>query len=281
MYAARTGRLLCPEERFRDQPAPGTATGFLVAPQILATVGHVVAGAEQARDLVVFDFAMTDANTAPLVVRPEQLYVMKKVLAYHDGIPDWAVVQLDRPVTGREPLHLRRQGRVADDASDLLAIGHPLGLPRKYSTGGTVLANAEPAFFETDLDVNLGSSGSPVLRHARLQVEGIVFSGNEDFIPNAAYHGLCDSSLSCPDEQGRCNGWEWIARATCFSPLVPAYDVYLGPDPTALVQVASDLNVPWLTPSDLQPGTTYYWQVRAHTAEGVTLTPTWSFRTEQ
>jgi hypothetical protein len=282
MHAMRTGRLLCPEERFRDQPAPGTATGFLVAPQILATAGHVVSFPDiyGLHDLVVFDFVMVDANTASMTVRPEQLYGMKKVLAYNDGIPDWALVQLDRPVTGRVPLPLRRQGRVADDADDLLVIGHPLGLPRKYSGGAKVLSNSEAAFFETDPDVNAGNSGSPVLSQSNLQVEGILFSGNEDFVPSAAYQGRCDCSLICPDEHGRCDGWEWISRATCFNSLVPVYDVYLGTDPNALPQVASALNVPWFAPAGLLTNTTYYWQVHAHTVEGVVVSPIWSFRTD-
>ncbi len=280
-YALRTGRLLCPEERFRDQPAPGKATGFLVAPQILATVGHVVSCADThpLDDVVVFDFAMADGNAPSLIVRPEQLYTMRKVLAYNDGIPDWALVQLDRPVTDRNPLHLRRQGRLADDVNDLWVIGHPLGLPRKYSSGGIVSGNNEPAFFEADLDVNVGNSGSPVLRGTDLQVEGILFSGNEDFVHSAAYGGRCDCSLICPDEQGRCDGWEWSTRATYFSPLVPVYDVYLGPDPTALTQVASGLNVPWRAPGKLLKNTTYYWQVRAHTVEGIIPSPIWSFKT--
>ena len=280
-YALRTGRLLCPEERFRDQPAPGKATGFLVAPQILATVGHVVScvAPHVAENVAIFDFAMADGNAPALIVRPEQLYTLEKVLAYNDGIPDWALVQLDRPVTDRSPLHLRRQGRLADDANDLWVIGHPMGLPRKYSSGGKVHGNNGPGYFEADLDVNVGNSGSPVLRGAGLQVEGILFSGNEDFVASAAYEGRCDCSLICPDEQGRCDGWEWITRATCFSPLVPVYDVCLGPDPNGLTQVASGLNVPWFAPDKLLKNTTYHWQVRAHTVEGIILSPVWSFKT--
>jgi len=280
-YALRTGRLLCPEERFRDQPAPGKATGFLVAPQILATVGHVVSCADMHAldDVVVFDFALADEDGPSPIVRPEQLYTMEKVLAYNDGIPDWALVQLDRPVTGREPLDLRRLGRLADDVNDLWAIGHPLGLPRKYSSGATVMGNGQSAFFETDLDANNGSSGSPVLRQATGQVEGILFSGNEDFVPSDAYQGRCDRSLICPDEQGRCIGWEWITRATCFSSIVPAYDLYLGPDPNALSQIASALNVPCFVPEALRANTTYYWQVHTHTVEGITVSPVWAFTT--
>jgi hypothetical protein len=280
-YALRTGRLLCPEERFRDQPAPGRATGFLVAPQILATVGHVIScvAPHAVENVAIFDFVLADGSDPARIVRPEQIYTLQKVLAYNNGVPDWALIQLDRPVTDRTPLRLRRQARLADDVNDLLVIGHPMGLPRKYSGGGTVLGNGEPAFFETDLDVNAGNSGSPILRQASLEVEGVLFAGNEDFVPSDAYAGRCDCSLICPDEARRCEGWEWVTRATGFSSLVPVYDVFLGPDPNALPQVAANLNVPWLVPAGLLKRTTYYWQVRVHTVEGILLSPLWSFKT--
>ncbi|MCF7972796.1 MAG: trypsin-like peptidase domain-containing protein [Phycisphaerae bacterium] len=281
-YAVLTGRLLCPEERFRDQPAPGSATGFLVAPQILATAGHVVSCANDygLDKVVVFDFVMADANTPAVIVDPDNIYTMEKVLAFNDGMPDWALVQLDRAVTGRSPLPLRRQGQLADDVNDLLVIGHPLGLPRKYSDHGQVLDNRDPSYFETDLDVNGGSSGSPVVHPDTLEVEGILFASyNDDFIPGEAYEGRCDCALICPDEAGLCDGWEWVTRATHFSHLIPVFDVSMGLAPDALTQVASQLNVSCFTPRDLEPSTTYFWQVQAHTVEGSSLSPVWSFTT--
>ncbi len=280
-HALLTGRILCPEERFREQPAPGSATGFLVAPQILATAGHVVACASTfgLDEVVVFDFVMADSNTPAIVVKAENIYAMEKVLAYGDGFPDWALIQLDRAVTDRQPLYLRRQGRLSDDVNDLLVIGHPLGLPRKYSGHGQVLGNDEPAFFETDLDVNGGSSGSPVLDPNTLEVEGILFAGNEDFVPSEAYGGLCDCSLICSDEQGNCDGWEWVTRSTFFSRIVPVYDVALGKDSNVLMPVATNQNVPILVPEGLEANTTYFWQVQAHTVEGTVISPVWSFTT--
>jgi len=280
-HALLTGRLLCPEERFREQPAPGSATGFLVAPQILATAGHVVACGDTfgLDEVVVFDFVMADTNTPAIIVQAENIYAMDRVLAYNDGLPDWALVQLDRAVTDRMPLPLRRLGRLADDVNDLLVIGHPLGLPRKYSGHGKVLGNDEPSFFETDLDVNGGNSGSPVLHPDTLEVEGILFAGNEDFVPGEPYEGRCDRSLICPDEQGRCDGWEWVTRATHFSQVIPVFDVFLGLDPNALVQVASRLNVSYFMPENLQANRVHFWQVQAHTVEGSIMSSVWSFTT--
>lgn len=280
-YAFMTGRQLCPEERFREQPAPGSATGFLVAPQILATAGHVVACANLwgLTEVVVFDFVMADTNTPAVVVQAENIYAMDRVLAFNDGLPDWALVQLDRVVPDRRPLPLRRLGWLADDVNDLLTIGHPLGLPRKYSGHGEVLGNAHPSFFETDLDVNGGSSGSPVLRGETLEVEGILFAGNEDFVPSDEHERQCDVSLICPDEAGRCEGWEWVTRSAYFSSLIPVYDVFLGLAPDELVQVGSSLNVPRFDPEGLQTHTRYYWQIQARTVDGLIQGPVWSFTT--
>jgi hypothetical protein len=171
---------------------------------------------------------------------------------------------------------------LADDVNDLLVIGHPLGLPRKYSGRGQVMDNREPSYFETDLDVNGGNSGSPVLNPDTLEVEGILFASfNDDFVPDETYDGRCDCALVCPDKEGHCDGWEWVTRAPQFSPLIPVFDVSIGLDPNRLIPVASGLNVTTLNGMDLEPETTYFWQVSAHTVEGTRLSPVWSFTTNK
>ncbi len=279
-YVSYTDRLLCPEERYLNQIAPGLATGFLVAPQILATAGHVVSCLESmgAERLVVFDVVMTDANQVDLTVEPDNLYYLDQVIAYNDGIPDWALVRLDRPVTGRTPLLLRRSGRLSETAS-LLVIGHPLGLPRKYGLNGVVRGNAAAGFFESDLDVNGGNSGSPVLDADTLAVEGILFAGNIDFVPTQGDSGRCYQSLVCPDEQDLCQGWEWSTRSTQFADLVTDYDVYLGQDPNSLTLIAQHILSSSLEVTSLAPATQYVWRVVAHAPQGPIPGPLWTFTT--
>ncbi|MFH0824320.1 MAG: trypsin-like serine protease, partial [Pseudomonadota bacterium] len=65
---------LCLKERFRDQPVGGDCTGFLVAPDIIATAGHCVR-AENVRDVrFVFGFEMVDQSSPRLIIKNGEIY---------------------------------------------------------------------------------------------------------------------------------------------------------------------------------------------------------------
>jgi len=74
---------------------------------------------------------------------------------------------------------------------------------------------------------------------------------------------------------------EYIIRVTEFSPLIPAFDVYLGTDPNQLNLVCPDDLVPWCDPRPLQAGKTYYWKVVAENCYGQTEGPVSSFTTAE
>lgn len=274
-----TGHALCPDEPFQDQPSAGICTGVLVGSDWIATAGHCVE-CDRASDVaVVFDFVMADALTPTTILRADQVYWIDEVIASQVGCPDWGLVRLDRKVVGRTPLSLRRRGRVPDD-QELLVIGHPWGIPRKYDVGAVVRENTEPTFFQANLDTYQGHSGSPVIHLDSMEVEGIVCRGMEEFVEDVA--SGCDRSLVCPDDgcpSGDGPQWEDVTRATTFGMMVPVYDVYLGTDPTGMVLAASDLVVTRFRPQGLKKDTTYYWQVVARNAYGRTEGPLWSFRT--
>ncbi len=274
-----TGNALCPDEPFQDQPSAGICTGVLVGSDLIATAGHCVE-CDRASDVaVVFDFVMADALTPPTILRADQVYWIDEVIASQAGYPDWGLVRLDRKVVGRTPLSLRRRGRVPDD-QELLVIGHPWGMPRKYDVGAVVRENTEPTFFQANLDTYQGHSGSPVVNLDSMEVEGIVCRGMEEFVEDVA--SGCDRSLVCPDDGCPSDDgpqWEDVTRATTFSMMVPVYDVYLGTDPTGMVLAASDLVVERFRPQGLKKDATYYWQVVARNAYGRVEGPIWSFRT--
>jgi hypothetical protein len=266
---------LCPNERFRNQPAPGQATGFLVASDIIATAGHV-ACREDCNDMAfVFGFVMRDANTALLRIPESDVYYCREIVVRQEGDPDWGLIRLDRKVPDHKPLPLRHTGIVPDN-EPILIIGHPYGLPRKYAAGATVHGNTASAYFLANLDTYDGSSGSPVLNANTLVVEGILYAGPACFITD----GSCDRSNVCPD--AGCPEWpylEYVTRSTEFSPLIPLFDVYLGTDPNQLNQVCFDALVPWCDPGSLQNSVTYYWRVVAKNCYGRTEGPILSFTT--
>ena len=269
-----TGNPLCADERFRNQPAPGVCSGVLVSPDLIATAGHCVACTNISDLAVVFGFVMQDASNARLTVSANDVYRCSEVVAYTDGYPDWSLVRLDREVAGHTPLPLRRTGQVSA-GEDLLVVGHPWGLPRKYDMGATVRDNSPSTFFQANADTYIGSSGSPVINRTTLEVEGLVTAGMESFVVDDSL--TCDRSRVCPDSG--CPGWEDISRVTTFSSLVPTFDVYLGTTAGSMSLVSSHQVVPWYNTGALETNTTYYWRVVARNAWGTTQGPTWSFTT--
>lgn len=274
-----TGHTLCSDEPFRDQPSAGMCTGVLVAPDLVLTAGHCVSCDRASDVVVVFDFVMEDALAPTTTLRADQVYRIEEIVGYNVGYPDWGLIRLDRRVVGRTPLPLRRLGRVAD-GQRLLVIGHPWGIPRKYDAGATVRQNTEPTFFQANLDTYQGNSGSPVINLDSMEVEGILCRGMEEFVEDVALG--CDRSLACPDTgcpSGDGVEWEDVTRATTFSMMVPAYDVYLGTDPMEMDLVAAALVATRYRPQGLRKDTIYYWQVVVRHAYGQVEGPIWSFRT--
>ncbi len=269
-----TGNPLCADEPFRNQPAPGVCSGVLVAPDLIATAGHCVACSNISDFAVVFGFVMQDASTPALTVSAEDVYRCSEIVAYSEGYPDWSLVRLQRQVTGHTPLPLQRTGSIME-GQELLVIGHPWGLPRKYDAGGTVRDATAATFFQANVDTYIGNSGSPVLDRDSMEVLGVITAGMESFEIDNSF--TCDRSRICPDTG--CPGWEDISRASTFSAFVPSFDVYLGTSPGSLSLVSAYGVVPWYRPGQLQANTTYYWRIVARNAWGTTQGPLWSFQT--
>ncbi|UCH51722.1 MAG: trypsin-like peptidase domain-containing protein [Chloroflexota bacterium] len=286
-----SGNPLCDDEPFLDQPNPAFCSGFLVAPDIIATAGHCLdyncspdtcldANCCAAGMAAVFSFVMLDADTPVVTIPESEIYYCTEVIAHQEGNADMALIRLDRAVTGHTPLQVRHSG-IVPDGEPLLVIGHPVGLPRKYAGGGAVRDNSDLSYFQANLDTYGANSGSPVFSTNTLEVEGVLVSGQEDFVESFDVSGLCDRSNVCPNDVG-CPDWEQITRATEFSAVIPSFDVYLGTDRDQLHLMYENAVVPWCEPEpqQLQRGTTYYWRVVAKNHCGQTEGPTWSFRTE-
>ncbi len=289
-YLNSYGIQLCSDEPFRNQPNPAHCSGFLVAPDIIATAGHCVDFC--CDDMVfVFGFVMLNSTTPVLTIDESEIYYSTEVIdSLYSDTTDWALVRLDRPVTGHKPVTFRTSGLVSTN-QPLMVIGHPMGLPRKYAGGATVRDN-NPAlpYFRANTDTYIGNSGSAVFNASTLEVEGILVRGNEDFEYDVVYN--CDRSNVCPDSG--CPGWEEITRTTEFANALPwvKYDVYFDVvcPPEALI--CSDIDTPTCEPYDpctpdglLRSGITYYWQVVTKNICGDIPGPAvpgecWSFTTE-
>jgi hypothetical protein len=155
---------------------------------------------------------MLDRKRARTEFLPDDVYQGALILAREedeDTGADWALVRLARPVRHREPLPIRTSGKVADGRA-IFVVGHPNGLPTKLAGGAKVRDNRRRAYFVANLDTYGGNSGSPVFDARSRKVEGILVSGEKDFVKN----GNCFVSLVCPD--AGCLG-ESVIRSTVWA----------------------------------------------------------------
>ena len=205
---------LCNEEPFREQPIGAFCSGFLVAPDIVATAGHCVNAGNVTNVRFVFGFRMTNASNAQTTIDNNEIYSGASVIGreLNTGGTDWTLVRLDREVTNHNAVPIRRVGTIPNN-QNVYVIGHPSGLPMKYAPGANVRDNTPDAFFVANLDTYGGNSGSPVFNANTHTVEGILVRGENDFVMN----GTCRISLICPNTG--CRG-EDCTRTTQFSELV-------------------------------------------------------------
>jgi hypothetical protein len=184
------------DEPFREQPVAATGTAFLIAPDLLATAAHVVITADAARRLLfVFGYVAMGGKATTVFPRADVVSAKEIVL---DRERDLAIVRLERPVIGREPLALRAD-RAVEDGEALYLIGHPVGLPAKLADHGTVRSNHGADFFETDLDAMACNSGSPVFSARARDVVGVLTGAAYGLVSiggrTVSYFGHGDDSI--------------------------------------------------------------------------------------
>ncbi|MBW2257226.1 MAG: trypsin-like peptidase domain-containing protein [Deltaproteobacteria bacterium] len=219
-FTSVSGTRVCDHEPYEGQPNFAWCSGFLVAPDIVATAGHCMNWCSDTA--FVFDF-QTENGVSPTSFPNDAVYGCGTVLhAQQTGTgSDWALVQLDRPVVGYTPLAIRESGIIPDN-EPIYVIGHPVGLPKKFAGGhdvegrpwSVVKDNTPGPYFRSNLDTYGGNSGSPTFNKNTGIVEGILVRGAGDWdFSGVDDDGTCVQSAfcadGCPDYQ-----WEDVTRIT-------------------------------------------------------------------
>lgn len=191
----------CMSERFATEPIIGNCTGFLVGPRTLLTAGHCVLP----KGIVdndenhpfckaftwVFDFNVKEGGKTQESNFPaKNVYGCKKIIraenteADGDFGNDFAIIELDRDVDASIGLQ-KLSSQAPIKGASAFAIGHPSGLPAKYSGTSSILKTNHKHYFEINLDSQAGNSGSPVF-NLKQEVIGILVSGhNIDYYQSA------------------------------------------------------------------------------------------------
>jgi len=218
-WTTQGGLPLCDSERFAGQLRIGHCSGFLVGEDIVVTAGHCMSTCGTYG--FVFGFQQTDSLTAPSLVVPEDdIYFCSEIIDWaYAGDYDHCVVRLDRPVVGRTPIPIRREGLVPD-GSPLVVVGHPTVLPMKAAAGAEVKDNrgATP-WFQANTDTYGGNSGSMVVNTDTWEIEGILVRGAPDFV----YDGGCAASNVVPNSGNPGSGLEFeeISKIETMAHLIP------------------------------------------------------------
>lgn len=176
---------LSKSEPFFEQPVLKgyPATGFLIGEDRIVTAGHVSLDNKLENLRFVFGYRMIDNENVVKEVPRNDVYCAKAIENSRCdrgcNFSDWAVIKLDRKVTGHTFSVLSNE-RINFD-QPVYVIGYPWGLPLKFAPGATIQGIMN-SFLVADLDVYCGNSGSPVYSTSTHEVVGIVVRGdNKDF----------------------------------------------------------------------------------------------------
>ncbi|WNG45298.1 trypsin-like peptidase domain-containing protein [Archangium minus] len=159
-----------------------TGTAFVVDSRTVATAAHVIDGVLEEvnggtlADLrIAFGYRFKPSGTIGLPDPKADIYRVKRV--YRNTAEDWALLEVDGSL-GRTSLPLATGLELGGlrVGNPLYMIGHPLGMPLKYTTGGQVFALPGGTRFHTQLDGLAGNSGSPVFSGRLDKVVGMFVS---------------------------------------------------------------------------------------------------------
>jgi hypothetical protein len=204
---------LCPTEPFYDQGTAPYCSGFLITPDLVITAGHCISTPEDCnRVKFIFGFALHTSLEREWDLANSEIYDCKQIVhsVSHESGEDFAVVKLDRRVENHAPLAYRQTGSPVV-GQPLVMAGYPSGLPLKIAANARVRSlGAE--YFLANLDSYGGNSGSAVFNADTGLVEGVLVTGDVDFVLQKG----CYISNRCSNDGCRGEGVTLISRVLSY-----------------------------------------------------------------
>jgi len=176
-------RGLCEGELFGEQPTAAACSGVLIDDDLVLTAGHCVDDHTPCDAYsYVFNYYY-DRPNGLAAIRDEDVYSCRRVVSQQSApaneyTPDFAIIQLDRPVEGDQAPAVIRPATALAEREALAMIGFGSGLPAKIDSGASV---ADPRadtldFFVANLDAFQGHSGSATF-DSENRLAGILIGG--------------------------------------------------------------------------------------------------------
>ena len=195
---------LCKTERFFDQSSLAFCSGALVTDQHILTAAHCARYCGSTA--VVFGYKMRFEGERIRRLKASHVYFCENVEyeSFH-FYTDMALLKLDRPVPSSiaEKLGYQRHRENLNPSDPIYMIGHPKGLPVKVTSKASVRSSTDYSFI-ANLDAYGGNSGSPVFHEETGLIEGVLVSGEQDYIEHPDSKKMCRVSHVCQDDE--CSG---------------------------------------------------------------------------
>ena len=215
---------VCSDEKFANQPTVGDCTGFLISDDLLATAAHCVTSIDGIVEnksnptcdnfTWIFNYEYKTQNQKiNLNAYPmSNIYSCTKVIYSRlDDDFDFAVIKLDRKVKDAQIAVLSNDEKLKR-GTKIYSIGHPSGLPKKYTNDSKVLKSREDiSTFEMNLDSFGGASGSPIFDEKSHEVVGILVRGRDDYRFDEQEN--CYRVNACTNSGRRCNRSRYMGEA--------------------------------------------------------------------
>lgn len=178
--------------QFQDEISPGVGTAFLVGDRLALTAGHCVCREETdeldtdkiQKTRLIFGLTMLDASQISPIIKDRVCKILKVVkYARNEGEGDWALVELKKHPKDVSPLPIDFTN-VVQKSLRIYMLGHPSGLPMKFTGNGKVVENhpkQQTTQFEAAIDAFAGNSGSPIFNEKTHKVIGILVAGRVDY----------------------------------------------------------------------------------------------------
>lgn len=197
----------------------------MISDRHILTAGHCADEKNMCDDYKwIFGYQMDKNGKLPEAYKKTNIYKCKSIVAsinvkanlglatrlYQTFLrTDFAIIELDRPVEGRNPVKLSTKPNV-ENGDQVFSISYPLGMPAKVSFNGEVQSGMNTAaYFWTSLIVLGGSSGGPIFSEDTGELVGVISKGivttTQDSDRKCVYEKLPESTEGSSDGQTNSN----------------------------------------------------------------------------
>lgn len=176
---------VCRQERFSDQPRMrNDCSAILIGPKQLLLPGNCITEHYCDNDLFYWMFNYHQDSASPMSMDRKREYfykcekLIKRVFNPNTAI-SYAIIELNKNVVGVKPVKISQSSSISAH-TELVAIGHPSGIPQKIARDAYVGDQTEDHFLVSS-DIPGTSKGTAIFNAETFELEGMLIHGTKDF----------------------------------------------------------------------------------------------------